>query len=159
MLMMKRSDATTSVKRAPPPKSFTSCQSRYLVLRLHPYLGDLRFCKSNIHHILHSTYSLMMKRTIDDPRRVGHAGADIELFCIKSVETSRNSGAPMSGCAEVLVIDICHKIYSTYILMMERCTMVSRRVGCPPGRASSPSGFISSQSRNLKIRLHPFSVT
>jgi hypothetical protein len=68
---------------------------------LHLYLGDLRFYKSNIHHILHSTYILMMKRTIDDPRRVGHAGADIELFCIKSVETSRNSGAPMSGCAEL----------------------------------------------------------
>ena len=35
------SDASNSVKRAPPPKSFTSCQSRYLVLRLHPYFGVL----------------------------------------------------------------------------------------------------------------------
>ena len=43
VVLAQKSDPSNSVKRAPPPKSFTSCQSRYLVLGLHPYFSVLRF--------------------------------------------------------------------------------------------------------------------
>ena len=131
--------------RASPPD--LSSQSRYLVLRLHPYLGDLRF------YIALNTINLLNLHTDEEAMHRQFATRRTSVkrqsrgFTTSQLRYLKTQVHPYLGDLRFHKTVKPKKIYSTYILMMHRRLMTCRHPSNAPRRHRNV--FTCCQSRYL----------